>query len=332
MILRIKFAVEERSQPAIRRCADYLEQLIKLKSNHPRVVATRAFTPYTLAPLLSATGAYEQSAIATIKSLRSLGLEPWELTFTDACIQATASHDWLKAMGLFETAVVNSQGQAAFLWWYTALLTSFGYVNEAIEILTKATTRFGSGSNAVRLDLGMLQIIGRRYSEAEETLLSLVETPTATSFIAITYLAILYEATDSSDKLASLESEFSKRYKKLNLFSIWNCYHPLLFGMWALIYGRVGNNKLAEKMYKRLLRSARWFGQSSPLELAIASMGCPEIVHVDATVGLLEKAAFSAHDPLTMWFHVFPPLRHLKDVPGFQSLLKRLNLPPLRPS
>ena len=100
--------------------------------------------------------------------------------------------------------------------------------------------------------------------------------------------------------------------------------HPLIMGMLVLLGFRMGYEEGASKWLKDMIERRAITGRTSAVELAIGFIGARRY---DEAVRCLEQSAFEEGDPLTMWFHIFPPLRHLRGHREFQSLLKRINLP-----
>ena len=94
--------------------------------------------------------------------------------------------------------------------------------------------------------------------------------------------------------------------------------------MFALIAGRSGAVRAASEMRDILLESKAKRPAASSVEIALALIGAGEM---DQATQWLSKAAFEESDPFTMWFHLFPPLRHLRGHKPYQELLKRLRLP-----
>jgi hypothetical protein len=93
--------------------------------------------------------------------------------------------------------------------------------------------------------------------------------------------------------------------------------------MLALISGRDKLIEYATASLDILLkRKARYRAESS-FEIALAYIGLHQF---DTAVSWLTKAAFEEDNPMAMWFHIFPPLRHLRGHRGFEELLARLNL------
>ena len=129
--------------------------------------------------------------------MKETGFEPWECIFAEACDMACYQHDWRKSLHLFELAIANSQGEATYYWWYTALLAAQGRLQEAITILDSAVRHFSRITNiATRTDLALLQIIAGRFDDAEETLSASLDFTPARNPLIVSSFAILYEAQD----------------------------------------------------------------------------------------------------------------------------------------
>jgi tetratricopeptide (TPR) repeat protein len=132
-------------------------------------------------------------AVARIKAS---GVEPWECTFVEACVEACCRRAWRKSLGLFEMVVTNSQGEARYFWWYKALVASNGRTQEAIEILDGAVRHFLRTNLATRTDLAHLQTMAGRFREAEGILADSLELVSVNNPLIVYSLAVLFEAQD----------------------------------------------------------------------------------------------------------------------------------------
>lgn len=336
LILRAKTALDARTLRGAWRALRYYQQ-IPFAADNPRQTATILFMPLASAAIIpTAAAAVRPTAEATITHIRASGMEPWECTFADACSHACFKHDWKKSLELFELAITNSQGEATYYWWYTALLACQGRAEEAVSILDSAVQHFSRTNIATRTDLALLQIMTNRFEEAEETLLASFDFTAADNPLIAGCLAILYEAQDrlsdagisllkvlrpgnpSEPAVASIDDALERRD-----------WHILLNGILALVLGRSGARAEAAEMLEILLECKAKRPHASSIEIALACIGLGKW---DDAVDYLSKAALEESDPLAMWFHIFPPLRHLRQHSGYQQLMKKLNLPLKRQS
>jgi hypothetical protein len=101
-------------------------------------------------------------------------------------------------------------------------------------------------------------------------------------------------------------------------------WHSFLVGMFVLIAGRAGATNPATEYLDDLLKRKAKNNRASSVEIAIGLIGLGQY---DDALAWLNRAAFEEDDPFAMWFHIFPPLRHLHGHPGFRELLIKLGLP-----
>jgi hypothetical protein len=94
--------------------------------------------------------------------------------------------------------------------------------------------------------------------------------------------------------------------------------------MLALVAGRSGAIGSTSEMLDILLACKAKRERASSVEIALALIGVGKL---DDAVAWLNRAALEEDDSFTMWFHIFPPLRHLRKHRGFKDLLAKLNLP-----
>jgi tetratricopeptide (TPR) repeat protein len=332
LTLRAKTAIDFRTYGSAIRAIQYWAELIENSSDHYQRWANLTFIPFATAPLVAyASHAIMPFASGLIAHARRSGFNPWECVFVEGCISASRDHEWAQALKLFETAKEGSQRESLYFWWHTALLASMGRIHESIDILDGAVRHFSRTNVATRTDLAMLQIMSGRYADAEETLSSTVDFASADNPLIACSFAILYEAQDRlSDALAATR-EWTDKVKRLsdpaNLplkDALRVNWHGYLSGMLALIYGRSQEASEAPHLLAGLLgRKAKYQAQSC-IEIGIAHIG---LKNYGDAVTWLTKAAFEEEDPIAMWYHIFPPLRHLRGHPGFQNLLAKLHLP-----
>src|SRR5262249_53087488 len=94
-------------------------------------------------------------------------------------------------------------------------------------------------------------------------------------------------------------------------------------GMCSLIAGRTGSPKVAASLLRVIQNWRRKSHHSSSVELAIALVGAGKL---NEAAESLQTAAFKEADPYAMWFHIFPPFRHLNGNRTYQELLRKLRL------
>jgi hypothetical protein len=330
LILRAKTAIDARTLRGAWRALRYYLQ-IPHDLDNPRQVANSVFIPMAVAPIIPSTvAAIRPLAEAAIAHLKRSGAAPWEGIFAEACGEACYRHNWQASLELFELADTNSQGEARYFWWHTALLASRRRIEEAIGILDAAVTHFSRTNLAARTDLALLQVMAGRFADAEEHLLSSLDFTAAENPLLALSFALLFEAQDRlEDALMPLLPLYpSGEPLGLDALSIEDALerrdlHVLLGGTFAMIMGRLGVTSVATEMLAILLECKAKRPAASSVELALVLIGLEKR---DDAVKWLRRAAFEESDPLAMWFHIFPPLRHLHGHRGFKELLQELHL------
>ena len=94
LILRAKTAIDTRTFRGMLRAARYYEKL-PFDQDNPRITANFFFLQFavaSIAPYLArAAKPFVETAIAHVKAS---GFEPWELVFSEACVEACYRHNW----------------------------------------------------------------------------------------------------------------------------------------------------------------------------------------------------------------------------------------------
>ena len=236
------------------------------------VMATACFVP-------TITLFVRQQVEPVLARIRKSGFEPWESIFTEACCEACYQHRWQKALELFELAITNSQGEARYYWWYTALLATLERLPESIGILDSAVRHFSRTNLAARTDLALLQTMAGRFDDAEETLSASLDFTSSFNTHLCYSFAVLYEAQDRLDEAArwisnwlyyAMESKVSNN----DDYARGKDGHALINGMFALIAGRLGRLDAASAWVEGLLKSKSTFsGSPYLLDIALALIG-----------------------------------------------------------
>lgn len=331
LILRMKTALDMRTLRGVMRAFTYWGQFADLGGTTSRHYSNMLFVPFAAASIApTVTIIPRHSVEKVLQHIRASGFEPWECTFANACIKACYEYSWKEALDLLDIADANSQGEAKYFWWYSALLATTGQMERAINVLDGAVRHFARTSIATRTDLALLQVMAGRYQDAEESLSSSLDFVPAENPLISCHFAILYEAQDrfedafsSMKKWLYLADEAGR--KSLNIEEALKVdWHFLLLGMLVLVFGRGGGAAAANLFLNQLMTRKAKGGRTSSAEIAVALVG---VGRYDEAVEWLTKSAFDEHDPIAMWFHIFPPLRHLYGHSGFHDLLVKLNLP-----
>ena len=206
-----------------------------------------------------------------------------------------------------------------------------GRIEEAMTILSDAVNHFSRTNIAVRTDLAMLQIMAGRYTEAEEQLIASLDFASQDNPLIASHFALLYEAQDLLEdagapliKILRPDTQLNTHRPDLGEAPGDGDGHMFLNGLLALIMGRAGARAVACEILDMILALKAQYPVVSSVEIAFALIG---LERFDEAVDWLNKAAFEEHDPIAMWFHIFPPLRHLRGLKGFKGLLRKLNLP-----
>ncbi len=341
LILRAKAAIDTRTVRGATLAMECYDQIPQDWSN-PRQAANRVFLQCAAAPLFpgiaSRTLSQEQR---TIDRIKASGVETWECTFAEACLKACCRHEWKKALGLFEVAIRNSLDEAKYYWWYTALLAALNRVEEAIGILEPSVRHFSRTNLGAITDLANLQVLAGRFQDAEAVLLASLDFARPNSARLAFSKALVFEAQDRlEDAAAALEIyvtslDLDAIMAKAQLLmegsftpsdadELFELSEGQLFlsGMHILILGRMNETALASMILAGFQSVSQ--GRMPSVEMAFAMIG---LGRYDEAVEWLRRAAFVENDPYAMWFHIFPPLRHLRGHKGYRQLLKELNLP-----
>ena len=328
ILFRAKSFIDTRNNYGARRAIDQLSSLDS-ESSHARILANMAFIPYAAAAIIQYFAlSYRMRAEHYIARVRATGFEPWECTFADGCLHASRNHDWSKALALFRTSAETSQGQSIYFWWHTALLASTGYLPEAIHILDSAVRHFLRDSVSCRSDLAILLTMAQRYRDASEMLALTYDISSLDRPAFARANAILFEAAGGPDDCAMFLRAYHPTIKPLLEWPLpvdpdeyskrWDF---ILMGVIALMCGHLGRTENAEGIFGNHLY-VRQRVPISGLAMALPLIG---LGRYDEAVNWLEIAAHE-DDPYVMWFHIFPPLRHLAGHHGYRKLLKNLNL------
>ena len=331
LILRAKMAIDTRTFRGAVRAFEYYSQLMDLPLTNARQASNLIFIPSALAPILPNTIKTFREMIETgITKVRATGVEPWECTFADACRLACYEHDWKQSLRLFEISIVNSQKEATYFWWYTAVLASQMRIEEAVDVLDSAVRHFSRTNIATRTDLALLHTMARRYDDAEEILSASLDLTGRDNPLIACHFALLYEAQDRLQDAHTAAMHWCHKAAKFDSANLTSeealsvDWHSFLVGTFALVQGRGGQQSDASAFVDQLVRRKAKFDRTSSVEIAIGLIG---LGRNDDAVAWLNKAAFEEGDPFSMWFHIFPPLRHLRGHRGFRDLLKKLDLP-----
>jgi tetratricopeptide (TPR) repeat protein len=331
LVLRAKTALDARTLRGAWRALQYYQQM-PLSTGNPRHTANMVFIPMAAGPVIpGAVAAMRPMIDPAREQMRASGVEPWEWIFADACAIACFEHRWQEALDALTVAVKNSQGEASYFWWHTALLASRGRAAEAIHILDGGVRHFLRTSLAARTDLALLQIMAGQFADAEEMLAGCSDFAAPNNPAVAFHQAMLMEAQDRLEEAAApIMALFSAQdntvlsSEQVGAALERKDWHTFLSGMLALIFGRAGATDVAAKFLDILLECKGRMPASSSVEIALALIG---LGRFDEATEWLSRAALEEADPLAMWFHVFPPLRHLRKQSKFRELLGRLRLP-----
>lgn len=330
LILRAKTAIDLRTMRGAWRALNYCHQ-IPATADNSRQLANSLFIPMAVASIMPGTVmAIREVTDPALAHIKRSGVAPWESIFVAACAEACYRHEWRKAHDLFELANTQSHGEARYFWWYTALLAGQGRINEAIDILDAAVRHFSRTNIAARTDLALLLVMNGQFADAEEHLCSCLEFAAADNPLLVFHLALLFEGQDKLiDALTPVMKLLHEKPLLLDSLPVEEALekrdtHGLLCGLYALLVGRIGAKEPAAQMLDILLDCKAKRPATSCLELALACIGAEKF---DDAVSWLRRAAFEQSDPMAMWFHRFPPLRHLRAQSSFKALLSELHLP-----
>lgn len=253
----------------------------------------------------------------------------WEAVFGQACLRAVKHHDWRDAERRFELAYEASGGASIYYWWHTAVLAARGKFDRAIHLMTQAVEHFARANVGMRCDLAVLQMMAGRFDDAAGTLIGALELASHDDSAVAAHFALLHEAVDDLlSARAYMDAYLAKAFQmEANPGDVdfKPDVHHLSFAVAGFIAGRTGSSALANAVLEgiRVERSAGRiaFGAS---HLALV---CTGLNRTADAVAWLRVAAFDERDPLSMWLHLWPPFRHLREAAEFRALLAELKLP-----
>ncbi len=303
-------AIEQRTTAGYARAIRFLETALLDNPDNPRALSMLA--------MVHANRAHHGSALAELESagelvervrqhIGSKPLKPWEYYFAVACIAMALKFDWDTARKQFQRAEMYSRGRSRYEAWYVAFLVARNEYGEALSILRDAIHHLAHGSRVLRSELGIVQIMAGHYKDAQRTLdhtLSLFPE----YHIPYIHRAMLFEALGDNASAAAT----------IGNMPVETTQSTIAIGFRALFLGLGGNREAARQEFEALSQRAVPFSR-----LAWAAIGAGE--HKDA-IAYLRRAAFEEHDPIVLWLHALPFLRHLRDVEGYQELLKDIGL------
>lgn len=343
LMARAKAAIDTRTARGALRAFEYFLKIAAFPSN-PRQDANICFILMAIAPAFPVLIELRSVLPSRIAHVKASGFQPWEGIFAEAAIEASYNHDWTKSLELFALATEKSQGESKYLWWHTALLASQNQTLAAIEILSSAVRHFHRTNEAVRTDLALLQIMAGEFEAAEEVLSASLDFAPETSACIVFTRLVLFEAQDRIEEADAFLTRLSDAVPQERLGKVreglqslqgfddpaWIEHatavsegHFLLAGMTILVTARMKNTTHASSSLDTLLEIKVKCPQASSVDIAI---GMVALSRFDEAVEWLRKAAFEECDPLAMWFHIFPALRHLRNHDGYNHLLRELKL------
>lgn len=281
LVLRAKTALDARTLRGAWRALQYYQQM-PLSGGNPRHTANMVFIPMAAGPIIpGAVAAMRPLMAPASEQMRASGIEPWEWTFADACAKACFEYRWQEALDLMSVAVTNSQGEASYFWWYTALLACRGRVAEAIHILDSALRHFLRTNLAARCDLATLQIMAGQFEDAEEILAGCLDFAAPNNPAVAFHQAMLMEAQDRlREAAAPVMTLFAAQGNTgLSLEPVGAAlerrdWHVVLNGMLALVMGRAGATDVATQFLDILLSASTECPRHLPSKSPLPSSGC----------------------------------------------------------
>lgn len=337
IVSRIQMAVDTRTIRGDILAVEYLGMYFHRLREHPRIVAIMALT-YVMVLAVPRTGVLSAAIGNILQQFRGAAQRrnrPWQIVFTEACQAAAKHHDWKESARLFTLAERKSRQQSMFFWWHTALLASQRKFRQAIEIASVLIDSGLARTNLVaRTDLAMLYTLAGRYEEAEELLTATFDFTDSADPGVFMHLLLLYEAQEHMSKLAEALTAAPFPFEK----EIYLRSTHLYGGVYAFAHGRyLLHQRQASAEDERFKLSSEFMTVMQELvgNRFSESASCASISRALYAIGIgdydkasewLRKAAVEEQEPLSMWFHIFPPFRHLRHHAGYRKLLADLKL------
>jgi len=309
-VANAKTLMKERTLNAFRKALRYLELALDRNPHHPRLLS--------LAAMVHAAGGnyghHPRSSFETAKILidqaRQGGREPWELPLVDAWITMNLQFDWPRADQLFERAMQLNSIEVRQHTWYTAFLASQLRWREFLSLVEGAASGTEYDCSYSRGRLAFAQIVAGRLEDAAETLRETFEVFPHVHYTTYLHLAILREALSDFSGAAEVFKTIAVSSKETNIG----------LGLEVLVRGLAGETDTAQRLHNNLLAERKSGEHFIPaLQLGLGCIGTGDL---KGATRWIAEACLAECDPLSSWIAIVPTLRHLRDEPNFNSLVK----------
>jgi Tfp pilus assembly protein PilF len=306
-----RVALESRSASGFRTAITHLDRVLQ---EAPRLSIALALKAEALAGS-AAHGSPPLPALEQSRTLARLALEreapAWQAWVAMGAVHSALEWDWPKAAQCFETALQQSNGESATHVWYTAYLVARGRAREAVSHLRRAVSQYGYFNPTHLADLGMIQMLARDYDDAEVTINSALEAAPEYYQHHLNKALLLEARGDAAGALQVLDRTPLRIMER-----------PVTWGLRALFAGLSGDTATARRrmLWLRTVKRAGQHVPSSQFAACALGLGNP----LQAIQYFADGAA--ERDPLAIWFHAYPLIRHLDEYPAYQQLIDSMGL------
>lgn len=308
---KARVLLEQRTPAGFDRALVLLDAVLNESPKLPSVVTLKA-------EILITRGMYGSLPLPDLKKARELmnwvlstPSADWRAYLVDGSLRAVLETDWKGAFESFAHSLFLRPDECRVHPWHTACLLSQGRPAEAILNMRNAVGDRGYHIPTMRGDLSILEILGREYDAARDTIETTIEL-FPNYFLPYLHRALLLDACgDPHGALAALHETPLRLYER-----------PVTWGFYAYYAGKCGQPLRAERRLK-WMKALRRIGYVPGLQLAIAALGAGK---EDEALEWLEFGWNEQRDPLLIWLHAYPFFDSLRGNRHFERLVDRIGI------
>jgi len=235
----------------------------------------------------------------------------WQAWLAQAIVQQALEWDWPGAEESYLKALDMSGGESASHVWYTSFLVGRGRSREAVANLQASVDHIGYTSPTCMGDLSMLLILARDYAAAGAVIQAALDA-TPGYYQHHLHQAILLEA----------QGDPAGAVRVLDRTPLRILERPVTWGLRGLFAGLSGEPQVALRRIswlRAIVKAGKYVPHS---QIGACWIGAGD---TDQAVLSFERAA-EDRDPLAVWFHAYPMIRHLHGHPGFVRVVGQIGL------